>query len=136
MDEPALRQLLDDVRSGVLHPDDAVIRLRRLPFADLGFARIDHHRELRQRTGEAVYAPGKSPDQCTRIVTELLEQPGGPVIVTRAADRQLPALPRTRPAPRPRGARRVGGAAGRGARAALSCRRGLRRRGRASPGRR
>ncbi len=92
MDEPALRQLLDDVRSGVLHPDDAVAALRRLPFADLGFARVDHHRELRQRTGEAVYAPGKSPEQCAGIVAELLGQPGGPVIVTRADGRQLAAV--------------------------------------------
>ena len=92
MDEPALRQLLDDVRSGALHPDDAVAALRRLPFADLGFARVDHHRELRQRTGEAVYAPGKSPEQCAGIVAELLGQPGGPVIVTRADDQQLSAV--------------------------------------------
>ena len=59
MDEPTLRQLLDDVRGGVLSPDDAVARLRRLPFADLGFARVDHHRALRQGIGEAVYAPGQ-----------------------------------------------------------------------------
>ena len=72
MDEPALRQLLDDLRAGVIGPDDAVARLRRLPFADLGFARVDHHRALRQRAGEAVYAPGKTVHQCAEIVTELL----------------------------------------------------------------
>ena len=54
MDEPALRQLLDDVRAGTLSADDAVRRLRRLPFADLGFARVDHHRALRQNMPEAV----------------------------------------------------------------------------------
>jgi NCAIR mutase (PurE)-related protein len=43
-------------------------KLRRLPFADLGFARVDHHRRLRQRVGEAVYAPGKTPEQCALIV--------------------------------------------------------------------
>jgi NCAIR mutase (PurE)-related protein len=92
MDEPALRQLLDDVASGVRSPDDAVARLRRLPFADLGFARVDHHRMLRQRMGEAVYAPGKSPDQCARIVAELLSEPaGGPVLLTRAEPSQVDA---------------------------------------------
>lgn len=88
MDEPALRQLLEDVRCGSLHPDDAVTRLRRLPFADLGFARVDHHRELRQRTGEAVYGPGKTSRQCAEIVAELLSVPGGPVVLTRADSSQ------------------------------------------------
>jgi NCAIR mutase (PurE)-related protein len=92
MDEPALRQLLDDVRSGVVSPDDAAARLRRLPFADLGFARIDHHRSLRQRVGEAVYAPGKTPEQCALIVRELLSEPsGGPVLLTRAGPAQVAA---------------------------------------------
>ena len=68
MDEAALRELLDGVRSGEVAPDDAVRRLRRLPFADLGFARVDHHRALRQGMAEAVYAPGKTPEQCAAIV--------------------------------------------------------------------
>jgi pyridinium-3,5-biscarboxylic acid mononucleotide synthase len=92
MDEPALRQLLDDVRSGVIGPDDAVARLRRLPFVDLGFARVDHHRALRQRAGESVYAPGKTPGQCAAIVVELLAEPGaGPVLLTRAEPAQVAA---------------------------------------------
>jgi len=104
MDEPTLRRLLDDVRAGVLAPDDAVARLRRLPFADLGFARVDHHRRLRQGMAEAVYAPGKTPEQCAAIVAELLAGPGaaaepslasqdgaGPVLLTRADDRQADA---------------------------------------------
>ncbi len=91
MDEPTLRQLLDDVRSGVLSADDAVGRLRRLPFADLGYARVDHHRALRQGFGEAVYAPGKSPEQCAAIVAELLDGGGSPVILTRADDLQAAA---------------------------------------------
>lgn len=92
MDETALRRLLDDLRSGVLGPDDAVVALRRLPFVDLGYAKIDHHRALRQRTGEAVYAPGKTPEQCAGIVSELLAEPGGlPVVLTRATPRQVKA---------------------------------------------
>src|SRR3954451_20670290 len=93
MDEPALRQLLDDVRTGVLAPDDAVARLRRLPYADLGFARVDHHRELRQGLPEAVYGPGKTPEQCAAVVAELLRDDGGPVLLTRAdADQAAAAL--------------------------------------------
>jgi NCAIR mutase (PurE)-related protein len=92
MDEASLRNLLDDVRSGALTADEAVHRLRRLPFADLGFARIDHHRHLRQRLPEAVYAPGKSAEQCAAIVAEMLAEPdGGPVLLTRANDDQAAA---------------------------------------------
>ncbi|HYA67768.1 MAG TPA: nickel pincer cofactor biosynthesis protein LarB [Acidimicrobiales bacterium] len=90
MDATALRQLLDDVASGLRPPDEAMARLRRLPFVDLGFARVDHHRVLRQRMGEAVYAPGKSADQCAAIVAELLAEPdGGPVVLTRAEPSQV-----------------------------------------------
>jgi len=92
MDEPALRKLLDDVAAGVCPPDDAVTRLRRLPFADLGFARVDHHRGLRQGLPEAVYGPGKTTEQCAAIVVELLEEPGvGPVLLTRADPGQVAA---------------------------------------------
>jgi len=92
MDEPTLRQLVNNVRSGALGPDEAVHRLRRLPFADLGFARVDHHRPLRQGLPEAVYAPGKTPGQCAAIVAELLQEPGsGPVLLTRTDDPQATA---------------------------------------------
>ena len=77
---------------GEVSADDAVAALRRLPFADLGFARVDHHRALRQGRAETVYAPGKTPSQCTAIVAELLAQPGSsPVILSRAADDQVEA---------------------------------------------
>ena len=82
---------MDDVRSGTLSADDAVRQLRRLPFADLGFARVDHHRNLRQGLAEVVYGPGKTPDQCAAIVKELLDQPGGPVLLTRASAEQAAA---------------------------------------------
>jgi NCAIR mutase (PurE)-related protein len=99
VDEPTLRRLLDDVRSGALSADEAVSRLKRLPFADLGFARVDHHRALRQGMPEAVYAPGKSPEQCAAIVAELLAEPGGPVLLTRAApDQATAAVARNGPA--------------------------------------
>ena len=92
MDEPALRQLLDDVRSGAVSADGAVARLQRLPFADLGFARVDHHRALRQGHPEAVYGPGKTAQQCAAIVAELLSEPGaGPILLTRATPAQAKA---------------------------------------------
>ena len=91
MDDHDLRQLLEAVRSGAVRPDEALARLRHLPFADLGFARVDHHRALRQGLPEAVYAPGKTPEQCAAIVGELLEHGDGPVLLTRADASQVAA---------------------------------------------
>lgn len=88
MDEAALVRLLDDVRAGEVHPDDAVAALRRLPFADLGFARVDHHRSLRQGLPEAVYGPGKAPEHAAAIVAELLDGGASPVLLTRADQEQ------------------------------------------------
>jgi hypothetical protein len=89
MDEPELQRLLADVRSGACSPDDAVHRLRRLPFADLGFAKVDHHRSLRQGLPEAVYGQGKTAGQCSAIVGELLADGEGSVILTRADAHQV-----------------------------------------------
>jgi hypothetical protein len=92
VDEATLRELLDAVRAGSVAADDAVARLRRLPYADLGFARVDHHRVLRQGLAEAVYAPGKEPAQLTAIVAELLAaETTSTVLVTRADDIQAAA---------------------------------------------
>jgi len=92
MDEPALRRLLDAVASGDLNPDAAVAELRRLPFEDLGFARLDHHRRLRQGFPEAIYGPGKTVEQAAAIVAALGARPdGGPIVLSRASDEQVAA---------------------------------------------
>jgi pyridinium-3,5-biscarboxylic acid mononucleotide synthase len=91
VDEATLRRLLEDVRSGAMHPDEAVAALARLPYADLGFARVDHHRSLRQGLPEAVYGPGKAPEHCAAIVAELLDGGDGPVVLTRVTEAQATA---------------------------------------------
>jgi pyridinium-3,5-biscarboxylic acid mononucleotide synthase len=92
MNPSSLRALIDDVASGQCTPDDAVRQLRRLPYADLGFARIDHHRDLRQGMPEAIYGPGKAPEHCAAIVEELLTATTAPVLLTRATDAQVKAV--------------------------------------------
>jgi NCAIR mutase (PurE)-related protein len=79
-----LRELLDGVREGTTTVDDALERLSELPFRDLGFARVDLHRELRQGAPEAVLAEGKTPDQVAEIFVALLEGGAGSVLATRA----------------------------------------------------
>lgn len=79
-----LERLLDAVRKGEVEAGEALERLSSLPFRDLGFARVDVHRELRQGAPEAVLAEGKTPEQVSAIVAAMLEGGAGSVLVTRA----------------------------------------------------
>ncbi len=93
MNADSLARLLDDVASGATSPSSAFEALRALPFSDLGFARVDHHRELRTGLPEAIYAPGKTTEQCTAIVEDLLQGPAaGPVLLTRADEHLATAV--------------------------------------------
>ena len=92
VDEANLRAMLDGLTSGRVTADEVVTALRRLPFADVGGALVDHHRGLRQGMPEAVFGPGKSPEQCARIVAELLAHGDGPVLVTRVTTEQTKAV--------------------------------------------
>ncbi len=83
MTPSALRKLLDDVRRRRLTPDEAVRRLRHLPFEELGFAKVDHHRALRSGIPEVVLAEGKTPSQVAKIFQRLARH-GPNVLATRA----------------------------------------------------
>jgi pyridinium-3,5-biscarboxylic acid mononucleotide synthase len=87
--EARLSNLLRRVSIGDVTPHEAVEELRDLPFSDLGFAKVDHHRELRQGTCEIVYAEGKTPAEVRAIVARLLERNDGPVLVTRASSEHV-----------------------------------------------
>lgn len=84
----SIRLLLKDVRSGKLSPDDAVDKLRNLPFEDLGFAKIDHHRHLRVGMTEVVFSPGKTPAQVAEIFKRLAKHAPN-VLATRASSEQF-----------------------------------------------
>jgi hypothetical protein len=88
MNAQALRLLFDQVRKKRIAPDEAVERLRHLPFEDLGFAKIDHHRALRQGVPEVIFAEGKTPQQVADIF-ERLAAHGGNVLATRASEEQF-----------------------------------------------
>ena len=83
MDQDQLRALFEQVRTGDVDIDGAVTRLRHMPFEDLGFAKIDHHRALRHGMPEVIFAKGKTPDQVLAIAQHLLEHSPN-VLVTRA----------------------------------------------------
>jgi NCAIR mutase (PurE)-related protein len=91
MNPQALRKLFDQVRKKGISPDEAVERMRHMPFEDLGFAKIDHHRALRQGMPEVIFAQGKTPKQVTDIFRSLAAQ-GGNVLATRATAEQYAAV--------------------------------------------
>jgi NCAIR mutase (PurE)-related protein len=91
MNAESIRKLFDQVRKGKLTPDDAVSRLRHLPFEDLGFAKIDHHRALRAGMPEVILGEGKTPAQVAEIFARLAKQ-GGNILATRASEKQFAAV--------------------------------------------
>jgi pyridinium-3,5-biscarboxylic acid mononucleotide synthase len=83
MNRTHLKSLLEQVRSGDIEIDSALERLKHMPFEDLGFAKVDHHRALRHGMPEVVFGKGKTPEQITAIAERLLEKAPN-VLVTRA----------------------------------------------------
>jgi NCAIR mutase (PurE)-related protein len=97
VNEEQLRELLEQVRNGATDVDAALIRMKHLPFEDLGFAKVDHHRALRHGMPEVVFALGKTTDHVLAIAEKLLERSPN-VLITRAtremADAVLKRFPR------------------------------------------
>jgi NCAIR mutase (PurE)-related protein len=87
----SIRKLFEQVRKGELLPDDAVARLRHLPFEDLGFAKIDHHRALRAGMPEVILGAGKTPAQVAGIFARLAAH-GGNILATRANEKQFASV--------------------------------------------
>lgn len=82
MNAENLIHLLDSVKSGAISVDDAVTRLKQLPYQDIGCAQVDHHRQLRQGMPEVIFGEGKTVEQVASIITAMSEK-GSNVLVTR-----------------------------------------------------
>lgn len=89
-----LENLLEQVKAGNVTIDEAVEKLRHLPFEDLGFARIDHHRQIRRGFAEVIYCPGKTAEQIIEIFSSLAEK-GNNVLATRAEEQIFLAIKET-----------------------------------------
>jgi pyridinium-3,5-biscarboxylic acid mononucleotide synthase len=87
----SIRKLFEQVRNGKLSPDAAVARLRHLPFEDLGFAKVDHHRALRAGMPEVILGEGKTPAQVATVFARLAKH-GGNILATRANEKQFAAV--------------------------------------------
>ena len=86
MNQSDLLKILESVKAGELAPEVAIERLKHLPFEDLGFAKVDHHRALRQGFAEVIFGKGKTPQQVAAIVKAMLRQRDSRhnILVTRA----------------------------------------------------
>jgi NCAIR mutase (PurE)-related protein len=91
MDAERLKALLGRVRSGELAVEEALTELRHLPFADLGFANVDHHRALRTGAPEVIFGEPKSVDQIAAIAQEIVRM-GQNVLITRLEDEKASRL--------------------------------------------
>jgi hypothetical protein len=83
MNRETLQKLMKQVRQGTTSPEEAVAQLRHLPYEDMGFARMDNHRALRQGFPEVVFCEGKTVEQVTAIAGRILER-HGTLLATRA----------------------------------------------------
>jgi len=106
LDEQILRQLLAAVREERISVDEALESLRRLPFSDLGFAKLDSHRSLRNGFPEVVFCAGKQVEHIAAIMQKLAEGPG-PALATRASPEAFAAVQAVVPAARYHPAARV-----------------------------
>jgi len=87
----SLKKLLNDVQARKLSPDEALARLRHMPFEDLGFAKVDHHRAIRAGMPEVILASGKTPAQVAGIFKKLAAHKSN-VLVTRATPQHFAAV--------------------------------------------
>ena len=78
-----IRRILEDVRSGSISVDDALLKIKQEPYTDLGYAKIDNHRKIRQGAAEVIYGSGKTAEQIIGIVSALREKSKDAILITR-----------------------------------------------------
>ena len=92
MEQRELNTLLDAVASGTVSVEDAIVKLRTDPFTDLGFAKVDHHRGIRQGASEVIYGAGKTPAQICDIVKSMLDAGEERILITRIGQEAVRTL--------------------------------------------
>lgn len=86
------KSILEAVRSGALSVDDALLKLKTEPFRDIGYAKVDLHRKMRQGAAEVIYGAGKTPEQISGILDVMLESGQKTVLVTRLSGQAAEAV--------------------------------------------
>ena len=78
-----IRQLLEAVKNGETSVDDALLEIKKAPFEDIGYAKVDLHRKIRQGIAEVIYGAGKTPEQIAGIISAMLRNGQERILVTR-----------------------------------------------------
>jgi NCAIR mutase (PurE)-related protein len=86
VDKRETLNILKDIQTGAVSPEEALLKLRMEPFSDLGYAKPDHHRALRQGAAEVIYGTGKTPEQISGIAAALLGNGQRLVLITRISE--------------------------------------------------
>jgi NCAIR mutase (PurE)-related protein len=97
MNKPETLGLLRKIQTGEISPEDALLKLRMEPFEDLGYAKPDHHRGLRQGIPEVIYGAGKTPEQITGIASAMLDKGQGLILITRLPPETAEAVTKSVP---------------------------------------
>lgn len=97
MESHDIEQMLEGVAAGSISPQEALLKLKKEPFTDLGYAKVDHHRALRQGAAEVVYGAGKTPEQIAGIVASLRSAGQETVLITRMSAEAAEVVAQTQP---------------------------------------
>ena len=89
------QKLLEDVKTGRVSVEDALLRIRKEPFEDLGYAKVDHHRGIRNGVREVIYGAGKTPEQIIGILDAMDKKSDAPVLITRLEPEKARAIAKT-----------------------------------------
>lgn len=92
-----IKQILNAVRDGSVSVDDALLQLKKEPFADIGYAKVDLHRQVRQGVSEVIYGAGKTPEQIIGIVRTMLEHGQKTILITRLSPEAAEIISKVHP---------------------------------------
>ncbi|MBR7032838.1 MAG: nickel pincer cofactor biosynthesis protein LarB [Clostridia bacterium] len=100
-----IKKLLENVRDGKTEVDEALLRLRAAPFEDIGYAKVDLHRDVRQGASEVIYGAGKSPEQIVGIIDTMKKNGRERILITRISEDVADQIAKKHPIKYDRGAR-------------------------------
>ena len=92
-----IRQLLEAVKNGETSVDDALLEIKKAPFEDIGYAKVDLHRKIRQGAAEVIYGAGKTPEQIAGIVDAMLKNGQERILITRMSHEAAEYVARLQP---------------------------------------